>query len=235
MTVEEIQRVLVIAAHPDDADIGCGGTMARWARAGKDIVYLVCTRGDKGSSEPGMTSDRLADIRAREQSAAADVLGVQRVLFLDGRDGELEPTLALRKTMTEMVRRYRPDVIFTHDPSVHVYDRGNLNHPDHRVVGTTALDVVYPISRDALHYPDQLAMGLRPHEVHEVYLFMANQPNMAFDISDVIALKVEALARHQSQFPDRQRMEAWLRERHRDVGAIHAMAYAENFRHIITR
>ena len=227
--------MLVIAAHPDDADIGCGGTMARWARQGKEIVYLVCTRGDKGSSEPDMTSERLAEIRTREQQDAAEVIGVKEVRFLDGRDGELLPTLELRKTVAEMVRYYRPDVVFTHDPTVHVYDHGNLNHPDHRVVGTTALDVVYPISRDALHYPDQLARGLMPHEVHEVYLFMANQPNMAFDISDTIEVKIEALRRHRSQFPDQERVDTWLRERHGGVGAIHAMAYAENFRHIITR
>jgi len=209
--------------------------MAKWSRQGKDIVYVICTHGDKGSSDPDMTSDRLAEIRTEEQLSAADIIGVKEVRFLDGRDGELLPTLELRKTMAEMVRHFRPDVIFTHDPTVHVYDHGNLNHPDHRVVGTTVLDVVYPISRDALHYPDQLAGGLRPHEVHEVYLFMANQPNMAFDISDAIELKIEALRQHQSQFPDAERVDAWLRQRQKDVGVVHAMAYAENFRHIVTR
>jgi LmbE family N-acetylglucosaminyl deacetylase len=235
MIESEIERVLVVAAHPDDADIGCGGTMAKWARQGKEVVYLICTRGDKGSSDPDMTSERLADIRTREQTAAAEVIGVKEVRFLDGRDGELLPTLELRKTVAEMVRQYRPDVIFTHDSTVHVYDRGNLNHPDHRVVGATALDVVYPISRDALHYPDQLARGLKPHEVHEVYLFMANQPNMAFDITDTIDHKIEALRQHGTQFPDPEWVDKWMRERHREVGAVHAMAYAENFRHIITR
>ncbi len=235
MTEQEIQRVLVVAAHPDDADIGCGGTMAKWARQGKEITYLICTRGDKGSSDPDMTSERLADIRTGEQRSAAATLGVREVRFLDGRDGELELTLELRKTMAEMVRRYRPDVIFTHDASVHMYDRGNLNHPDHRVVGTTVLDVVYPISRDALHYPEQLAQGLRPHEVHEVYLFMANQPNMAFDISSTIELKVEALRCHKSQFPDGEWVDTWMRQRCQEVGVVHAMAYAENFRHVITR
>lgn len=235
MTEQEIQRVLVAAAHPDDADIGCGGTMAKWARQGKEVVYLICTRGDKGSSDPEMTSDRLAEIRSQEQAAAGQIVGVKEVRFLDGRDGELLPTLELRKSMAEMVRTYRPDVVFTHDPTVHVYDRGNLNHPDHRVVGATVLDVVYPISRDALHYPDQLARGLRPHEVHEVYLFMANQPNMAFDIADSIDRKIEALRQHRTQFPDPDWVETWTRDRHREVGAVHAMAYAENFRHIITR
>jgi LmbE family N-acetylglucosaminyl deacetylase len=235
VTEAEIQRVLVIAAHPDDADIGCGGTMAKWARQGKEIVYLVCTRGDKGSSDPDMTSERLAEVRTAEQRAAAGIIGVKEVRFLDGRDGELLPTLELRKSVAEMVRRYRPDVIFTHDPTVQVYDRGNLNHPDHRVVGTTALDVVYPISRDALHYPDQLARGLSPHEVHEVYLFMANQPNMAFDISETIDIKIEALRQHRSQFPDPEWVEGWMRERHAEMGRVHAMAHAETFRHIITR
>lgn len=235
MTEAEIRRVLVIAAHPDDADIGCGGTMAKWSRQGKDVVYLVCTRGDKGSSDPDMTSERLADIRTQEQTAAGGIIGVKGVHFLDGKDGELLPTLELRKTVAEAVRRHKPDVIFTHDPTVHVYDRGNLNHPDHRVVGTTALDVVYPISRDALHYPDQLARGLTPHEVHEVYLFMANQPNMAFDISDTIDVKIEALRQHRTQFPDQEWVDKWMRDRHREVGLVHAMPYAENFRHIITR
>lgn len=235
MTESEIQRALVIAAHPDDADIGCGGTMARWSRQGKEIVYLICTRGDKGSSDPDMTSERLAELRTREQTAAGEVIGVKEVVFLEGKDGELLPTLELRKSVAEMVRRYRPDVVFTHDPTVHVYDRGNLNHPDHRVVGTTALDVVYPISRDALHYPDQLARGLSPHDVHEVFLFMANQPNMAFDITDTIAVKIEALRQHRTQFPDLDWVDSWMRERHQEVGRVHAMAFAENFRHITTR
>ncbi|MDE3074070.1 MAG: PIG-L family deacetylase [Chloroflexota bacterium] len=235
MTEKDIQRVLVVAAHPDDADIGCGGTMARWARAGKEIVYVICTHGDKGSSDPDMTSERLAEMREREQETAARLIGVKEVRFLDGRDGELELTLAFRKTITEMVRLYRPDVIFTHDPTIHLYDRGHLNHPDHRVVGTTTLDVVYPISRDALHYPDQLARGLRSHEVHDVYLFMANQPNMAFEITEMIDVKVQALQQHRSQFPDADWTERWMRERHREAGLIHAMEYAEVFRHIITR
>ena len=235
MTEQEIQRVLVVAAHPDDADIGCGGTMAKWALQGKEVIYLICTRGDKGSSDPDMTSGRLAEIRTEEQRAAAQIIGVKEVRFLDGRDGELELTLAFRKTVAEMVRLFRPDVIFTHDPSVHVYDRGNLNHPDHRVVGTTTLDVVYPISRDALHYPDQLARGLEPHAVHEVYLFMANQPNMAFDINDTIDIKIEALRQHKSQFPDSDWVDGWMRQRHAEVGQIHAMPFAENFRHVITR
>ncbi|MHB8619558.1 MAG: PIG-L deacetylase family protein [Chloroflexota bacterium] len=235
MTEKEIGRVLVVAAHPDDADIGCGGTMARWARQGKEVVYLVCTRGDKGSSDPEMTSERLAEIRTEEQRSAGEVVGVKEVRFLDGRDGELELTLAFRKTMTEMVRLYRPDVIFTHDPTVHLYERGHLNHPDHRAVGTTVLDVVYPLSRDALHYPDQLARGLRTHEVHEVYLFMANQPNMAFDVSETMDVKIEALSRHHSQFANREDMGTWLRDRQREAGLVHAMEYAETFRHIITR
>ncbi|MBV9119479.1 MAG: PIG-L family deacetylase [Chloroflexi bacterium] len=235
MTEDEIQRVMVVAAHPDDADIGCGGTMAKWSRQGKEIVYVNLTRGDKGSSDPDMTSERLAELRTAEQRAAAEIIGVREVLFLEGRDGELELTLELRKRLAGIVRQFRPDVIFTHDPTIHVYDNGNLNHPDHRVTGTTVLDVVYPISRDALHYPDQLAHGLTPHEVHEVYLFMANQPNMAFDISDSIGHKIEALQRHKSQFPDAAWVEDWMCRRQSEVGRVHAMAYAEAFRHIITR
>src|SRR5437870_5817051 len=130
-----VTRVLVVGAHPDDPEFACGATSALWAAEGKEIYYLVCTRGHKGTSDRDMTTERLIDLREREQRAAAAVIGVHQVDFLDFTDGELAPTLEFRRAIVEVIRRVRPDIIFTHDPTTY-YSENYINHPDHRAVGT---------------------------------------------------------------------------------------------------
>lgn len=198
----EGERVLVIVAHPDDAEFSSGGTIAKWAREGKEITYLLCTNGNKGSGDPMMTSDRLAVIREKEQRAAASVLGVKDVLYLGYNDGELVPSLTLRRDITRVIRQVRPDIVITMDPTVRFRRGTYLNHSDHRVAGDTALDAIYPAARDHLYFPELLAEGLRTHIVKEVYLTGSDQTDVWVDISDTIDLKIAALRQHVSQVGD---------------------------------
>lgn len=225
---EEPIRVLVVAAHPDDPEFGCGGTTARWAAEGKEIYYLVCTRGNKGSSDVEMTPDRLIQIREEEQRAAAKVIGARGVTFLDFPDGELSPTFEFREAIVREIRRVRPRIVVTHDPTV-MYTAGHINHPDHRAVGTATLDSVYPTARDRLNYPEHEKAGLQPHKVKEVYLWGATAPNTWVDISPSVDRKIEALRCHVSQVGTGEQMAERIRERAKSVGEPQGIPLAEAF------
>lgn len=226
-----IKRVLVAVAHPDDAEFGCGGTVARWAKEGKEVAYLIVTNGDKGSADRRMTSERLAKIRAEEQLNAARVLGVGRVEFLGYLDGELDDTRDVRRAVTAWIRRLRPDLVVTQNPN----RTSNLfaSHRDHRVTGGVVLDCVYPLARDHLVFPELLGQGLEPHEVREVYLMSWDDPDTVVDITDTIELKLKALACHASQVGDFSRVEARVRERAAGIGRPKGYAYAEGFSRIV--
>ncbi|MEK7362616.1 MAG: PIG-L deacetylase family protein [candidate division NC10 bacterium] len=187
-----IRRVLVVVAHPDDAEFGCGGSVARWVKEGKEVTYVILTNGDKGSGDRSMTSERLAKIRQEEQRNAALTLGVQRVEFLGYPDGELEDTREVRRGVTAEIRRWRPDLLVTQNP----YRTTNLyaSHRDHRIAAGVALDCVYPLARDHLSFPELLAQGLEPHKVREVYLMWWENPEVVVDISATMDLKIKALA-----------------------------------------
>lgn len=223
------QRVLVICAHPDDAEFAVGGTIAKLTAAGREVVYCVCTRGDKGTSDLAMLPAQLAEIRAAEQRAAARVLGVREVLFLDYEDGVMQPTLELRRDLVRVIRRVRPDVVLVNDPTTRYFGRRYLNHPDHRVVGDVALDAIYPSARDRWVFPELLAEGLEPHKTRAVLLWQPPQPDYWVDISDVLDAKIAALREHRSQTAGRD-LEAIVRERAAFWGAAGGLAYGEAFR-----
>ena len=225
-----IQRVLVVVAHPDDAEFGCGGSVARWVKEGKEVTYVILTNGDKGSGDRSMTSERLAKIRKKEQLDAAQALGVARVQFLGQPDGELEDTRDVRRAVTAEIRRWRPDLLVTQNP----YRTTNLyaSHPDHRVAAGVALDCVYPFARDHLSFPELLAQGLEPHKVREVYLMWWENPEVVVDISDTMDLKLKALACHASQMGDFPAVEARVREWAAQRGKPKGFAYAETFNRI---
>jgi len=233
LELNELKRAMIVAAHPDDPDIGCGGTAARMTKNGSEVIYVVCTRGDKGSSDLEMTSDRLPVLRDAEQRAAAEVLGVKEVVFLNELDGEVQNTLAFRGDVVRAIRYYRPDAVFTHDPTGHILRNTFLNHPDHRAVGTVALDAIFPSARDHLQYPDHYYKeGLLPHKVLEVYLFGSNEPNIWIDVADTIELKIAALLKHVTQFGEREQMGDFVRARAQAIGEGQDLAYAEAFRRI---
>ncbi len=226
---EVSNTIMVIAAHPDDTEFGAAGTVAKWTAAGKTVVYVVCTNGDKGSPDPEMTSEKLAAIREQEQVAAARMVGVKEVVFLRHPDGYLEDTPEFRGELVRQIRKYRPYLVVTSDPQ-----RAYLWHRDHRIVGRVALDAVYPYARDHLYYPEHKAEGLLPHKVREVYLWASDEPDTFIDISDTFDIKLAALRCHISQMNHVQGadMETWLRQRAAEAGRSHGMALAEAFRRL---
>lgn len=218
-------RVLVVVAHPDDAEFSSAGTIARWVETGREVFYVVCTNGDKGSQDPEMTSERLAQIRRQEQLSAAEVLGVKEVNFLEYPDGGLEDTAEFRGRVVYFIRKYQPFTVLTSDPY-----RRYLWHRDHRITGRVVLDAVYPYARDRLFYPEHLAQGLKPHKVREVYLAAAEEPNTFIDISATIEQKIKAALCHRSQMGGvHLDMKQWLRERAETLGKAGGMAIAEAF------
>jgi LmbE family N-acetylglucosaminyl deacetylase len=230
---------MIIVAHPDDGEFMAAGTLAKWARQGSEIFYVLCTSGDKGTSDPEVKPEELAVTREREQRAAAAVVGARDVVFLRYPDGTLQNTLELRKDLVRQIRRYKPDVLVCQDPT-NRYNDGYINHPDHRAAGDTALDAVFPSARDYHVFPELIAEGLMPHKVLEVYLG-AQGPNATVwvDIADTIDAKIAALHEHKSQVgkdPERLLgMADRIKRQSAEVGAAHAMSYAEGFRYIHLR
>jgi LmbE family N-acetylglucosaminyl deacetylase len=185
---------MVVTSHADDAEFGVAGTVAKWTRDGKKVVYVVCTNGNKGTNDPNMKPERLAKIREKEQRAAAKTVGVNKVVFLGHDDQSLEDTPGFRKEIVRLIRIYRPVVVATTDPY-----RRYIWHRDHRITGQVVLDAVFPYARDRLAYPDMLKEGLEPHKVQEVLLWGAEEPNYFSDITDTYDIKIAALRCHHSQ------------------------------------
>jgi LmbE family N-acetylglucosaminyl deacetylase len=220
---------MVIFAHPDDAEVQCAGTIALWVEAGKRITYVVLTKGDKGTQDPSMAGDALAQIRQEEQLKAASELGVEKVLFLPNSDGELEVSLERRKILTRIIREHQPEVMITHDP----WMRYQL-HPDHRASGTLALDAVIS-ARDPLYFSEQVQEGLEPCRVRRALLFASDQPDFWMDIGGTIEKKISALGQHRSQVKRWPNWEEWMRKRAQDAGASQGLKYAEAFKRLILR
>ncbi len=207
------KRVMGIFAHPDDPEFFCGGTFAKWAADGREITFVLATSGDKGSPDRTMTSERLVEIREAEERAAAAQLGVNDVVFLRYPDGELQPTLALRRQLTRLIRLKRPDIVVTNDPTARWYGTQYINHPDHRAIGDATLDAVFPAARDHLNFGELYRdEGLEPHKVEWVYLCGAKEPNAKMDVTDYFATRISALHEHKSQIADMEAMEKRQRE-----------------------
>jgi LmbE family N-acetylglucosaminyl deacetylase len=224
----EVRRILVAVAHPDDAEFGCAGSVARWVAEGCEVVYCLFTSGDRGSDDPAMTPARLARLREAEQRAAARVLGVADVVFFGYPDGELEDTREARRDIVRAIRRFRPDRVVTQNPfpTLNPY----AGHRDHRHAGRLTLDAVYPYARDRMHFPELLAEGLQPHRVREVYLMGHAEPDVFVDITGTMERKLQALRCHASQLRDVAGAEARTRERAADYGKPHGYTYAEAYR-----
>ena len=222
----EPAQVMIVTAHPDDAEYGVAGTVARWVREGKSVVYVVCTSGDKGTSDPSMKPDELARIREKEQMAVAKLLGVREVIFLRHPDQSLEDTPGFRKEIVRLIRLYKPETIVTSDPY-----RRYIWHRDHRIAGQVTLDAIFPYARDHLAYPDLLEEGLQPHKVREVLLWGTEDPNYRSDITDTFDIKIAALRCHKSQvgFDLPSDLEKRLRERAKTMAEGEAFELAEAF------
>lgn len=229
-TLTPYQRVMVVVAHPDDMEFGAGGTVARLVREGKEVVLVQCTSGDKGTNRRDLSPEQLARQREEEEQEACRRLGVQQVVFLRLPDGELVPDLAFRERIVRQIRTYRPDIVITHDPF-----RPYALHPDHRAVGITTIDAVYPTARDPLYFPQHLTEGLEPHKVAELWLFGAQYPDLCVDIEETMDLKLAALTAHRSQISDPVELAQRVREQAAEVGAERGLRYAEAFKVIVLR
>ena len=185
---------MVISPHADDAEYGIAGTVAKWTREGKDVIYVICTNGNKGSNDPEMKPEKLAKIREQEQLAAAKLLGVKEVVFLRHEDQTLEDTPEFRKEIVRLIRKHRPEIVATSDPY-----RRYIWHHDHRVTGQVVLDAVFPYARDYWAYTDMIEQGLEPHKVKEILFWGAEEPNYFSDITDTYETKIAALRCHHSQ------------------------------------
>jgi LmbE family N-acetylglucosaminyl deacetylase len=233
-TLPEGNRVLVVMAHPDDAEFGCGGTIAKWAAAGKEINYLLCTSGDKGSSDPNINPFQLAKTRRAEQVNAAHALGARDVAFLSYEDGTLTNTLALRRDIVREIRRFRPDAVICQDPTMRFGGTRYLNHPDHRAAGDACLDAVYPSARDPHVFPELLVEGFEPHKVREVFMSTLQNADVWIDISGCFERKLEGLRQHTSQVGSRfDQVVERMRERSRQMARAFNLPFemGEGFRY----
>ena len=231
------KRVMSIHAHPDDQEFTVAGTLAKWARAGSEIVSVCITRGDAGSNEktdPAMAKHRLALIREEEQRNACRVLGVQHVEFLHYPDGVLQPTLELRRDLTRVIRQYKPEVVVCGDPTVRFYGNSYMNHPDHRVAADVALDAVFPSAGTRFIFPELLTEGFEPHQVRKVFVHGSEKGETYIDIGAVLDTKIAALKEHKSQLGGWD-PSAMLREWAKDQGKAQGLEAAEAFRVMILK
>lgn len=225
------EPIMFVAAHPDDPEFLAGGTIARFARDGREITYVIVTNGNKGSSGRNVTSAELAPVREEEQRRAARVLGVTRVEFLGYEDGEVEDTRELRRDLTREIRRWRPGLIITLNPH-RTYTNFPGWHRDHRTTARVVLDCVYPLARDHLAFPE-LPAEYEPHKVGEVYSVQWDRPSLVIDITDTMDVKLEAIRCHASQVGDFEAVDKRMRDRAAAIGSDKGYAYAEGFDHIV--
>ena len=207
----EIQQVLVVAAHPDDVDFGSAGTVAGWTDAGIGVAYCIVTDGDAGGHDESVPRAEIAPLRRKEQLAAAECVGVHDVRFLGYPDGRVEPTLALRRDLARVIRQVRPDRLVCPTPERN-YARMPPSHPDHRAVGSAALDAVYPDARNPFAFPElRDDEGLEAWTVREVWIQGGLAPNNYVDITETFDRKVAALRAHESQTGHMDQLEEFLR------------------------
>ena len=239
---------MVIGAHPDDDDFGTAATCALWAKQGRKIVWVVMTDGTEGGEVPSIPNTEFMLTREQEQRMACEVIGVKAVEFLRFPDGHLTNNEETRKAVVRLMRLYRPRVVFTHDPSQHIFapdpnekpnDTAYLNHPDYHATGNIVLDAIFLAVGNPRAYRDLLMEGLQPYRVHELYLFFTAQPNTYIDVSETIDLKVKGLQCHVTQFgPNAEDIATRMREyAAREAKAAKEklgldMQYAEVFRRI---
>ncbi len=228
------QKILVILAHPDDPEFFCGATITRWVRAGHHVIYCLLTCGEKGTKDLTLGSNELCCIRLNEQRAAATVLGVEEVNFLNHPDGYLVPDINLRRDITRVIRTIRPDILVTCDPQTLFTLNAGLNHPDHRAAGQATLDAVFPSARDHLSFFELWKdEKLEPHIVQEVWVCGTLQPDIILDVTETWETKILALFEHKSQIGDPEKFAERMRNRRTADSTPENPRYEEKFRRLI--
>jgi len=223
------KSAMVVVAHPDDIEFSCAGTMARWAKGGSLICYVICTSGEVGIAEPGMTKEKAGEIREVEQLAASEIVGAAEVVFLREPDGILQPTLELRKKIVREIRRFRPEVFVCGDPTVVWAGDDYINHPDHRAAATAALDAVFPAAGQPHLFQELEDEGLQAHKVRKVYVTGWQESEVYVNITDTIDVKINALKAHRSQMKDWD-PEPMIKEWAASLAKGKEMEYAEGYR-----
>ncbi len=225
---DAVQRLLVVAAHPDDLESMCGGTIARLVARGVEVFSVNCTLGDIGAQDGQILRQSLAATRIAETAAAAALLGLRAHYHLEYHDGELLPDLALRAEIARLYRQTGADTLFTFDP----FWTGQI-HPDHRAAGQAALDAYMP-AKMPLYHPEQLtATGAKLGKIQRIFLFATDRdPDIYIDVEEVYAQKVAATLAHQSQFPKGEENVEWMKELDRSAAKAIGVTYAERFKEI---
>lgn len=226
--------ILAVGAHPDDMDFGASGTLSKFTEEGNNVYLVICTDGSRGSDDPQMTHERLAEIRKKEQEEAAKILGIKKVFFLNHTDTQLVADLKLKAEIVRIIRMVRPEIVITLDPTFYYstdsfFGFNFINHTDHRAAGLATMDAVFPLSRDRLTFQEHEKEGLKPHKVEELWLTSFNKIDHVVDISKTIDKKIKAFSTHKSQFRDFKRMEKWIRGMSATIGEKKDYKFAENF------
>ena len=227
------KKILIILAHPDDPEFFCGASIYKWTQTGNRVDYLLMSKGEKGINDNFDDVPNIIKIREREQRNAADILGVSDITYLDYQDGMMVPDIEARKKIVEKIRKHKPDILVTCDPTNYYVNDHYINHPDHRVAGQIVLDAIFPAVQNKLYFPSLLEKGLEPHKLEEVWITLSKSPNTSLDVTEEWGIKIKALECHISQVGDikkfRQRMVGKGIE---ENGEIH---YKEQFYRIVFR
>ena len=236
-TDDTIERLLVVTAHPDDVDFGCAGSVAHWTDAGIEVSYCIATNGEAGGFDDSVPRPTMAEIRQAEQRAAAKVVGVTDLTFLGYPDGRLESTIELRREISRVIRRVRPQRVVGQSPERN-YQRIYASHPDHLAAGDATIAAVYPDARNPFAHPELLAEGFEPWSVPEIYLMAAAGPDVFVDITETFERKLDALRSHASQHPDPESLDVRLRgwmTANAQAGGLPEGALAETFLRVDTQ
>jgi LmbE family N-acetylglucosaminyl deacetylase len=227
------QSILVILAHPDDPEFFLGGSIARWTGQGHRVDYCLFTRGDKGVNGRVVDPAILAAQREAEQREAADVLGVNSVCYLNFEDGYLMPDLAARREVVRIIRRFKPDIVISCDPTNYFARENRINHPDHRAAGQIVMEAIFPACGNPLYFPELSMEGLEPHNVKEVWFSLPAIANIKLDVTDTWNLKYQALLKHRSQIQDSDTLWRNLLSRRVPGSSEIQPRFEEHFRRII--
>ncbi len=234
---EQNKVAMVVVAHEDDAEFGCSGTAALWVRDGWDVYYVICADGGSGGSDTATdvspaARQRVVETRKQEQRNAGAVLELKDVYFLGYPDGQLEPSLEMRRDIVRLLRQHKPSRVICQSP-----DRSwtpsyilQMYHRNHLIAGRATLEAIYPASQNPWDFPELMQEGFKPHKVSEVYIMGAPAQNFAVDITSVIDIKMQALRAHVSQFEnDTIEVEQMIREFGKETGKKYDYTYAEEF------
>lgn len=230
---DQSKSILVILAHPDDPEFFLGGSIARWVKLGHKVQYCLFTRGDKGVNNRVVDPKDLARQREKEQREAAAILGVESVMFLDYEDGYLVPDLSVRREIVRVLRRIKPEIVITSDPTNFFFRENRINHPDHRAAGLIVADAVFPACGNPLFFPELLEEGLDAHNIEELWFSLPIPANFRLDVTATWDLKYEALLKHESQIQDPENLYKNLLSRHTPDSSEQNPRFEEHFRRII--